>query len=161
MSEAIMLVLLLGIPAALIALIVGVVIGFRRKQWRLALIAGSATGVLFVIFILMGVTGQFDTFRYGSGQTWIVHDTTWDNNGLPLLSEPIKEIAHYNSTRQFRQEGVLEGFVEPNNSGDLEIYIIRKHEDFDDWLRIEVNNRAKDNGWTHTSWILTAEEIDR
>ena len=50
MLEAVAIVLFLGFLAACIASIVGVVIGLRLKQWRIAWISGAVTGVLFVLF---------------------------------------------------------------------------------------------------------------
>ena len=50
MIEAILLIFSLAFIAGLIASIIGIVIGFRRKQWRLAIIASSITVVVLVIF---------------------------------------------------------------------------------------------------------------
>ncbi len=52
MIEAITIVLFLGFLAASIASIVGVVIGLVRKRWRFVIITSSATGVLFVLFVI-------------------------------------------------------------------------------------------------------------
>ena len=60
MVEALAIVLLLGFLAAFIASIVGVVIGVRRKQWRLAIITGSVSGALFVLFVIAAVLSDFE-----------------------------------------------------------------------------------------------------
>ena len=61
MVEAISVILGMAMLAALVAAIVGVVRGFRTKQWRLAIITGSIFGVLFVVVtVYMGATGQLD-----------------------------------------------------------------------------------------------------
>ena len=61
MIEAIGLILGMAMLAAMIAAIVGVVRGFRRKQWHLAIITGSIFAGLLVLGVLfMGTTGGFD-----------------------------------------------------------------------------------------------------
>ena len=61
MTEAISLILGMAMFVALIAAVVGVTFGFRRKQWRLAVITGSLFGGLFIVFtIFMGATGQLE-----------------------------------------------------------------------------------------------------
>ena len=61
MLDAILAILVLTILAGAITSIVGIIIGFMRKRWRLAIIAGSTTGVAFVIFgIIAGTTAEID-----------------------------------------------------------------------------------------------------
>ena len=59
MLEAITMILALAVFAAMVAAVIGVVIGFRRKQWRLAIIAGSAFGGGFVIFAIFSGLPRF------------------------------------------------------------------------------------------------------
>ncbi len=66
MVEALSIILLFGFLAACIASIIGVVIGFRRKEWLLAIITGSATGVLFILFV---IAASFADFEESTGPT--------------------------------------------------------------------------------------------
>ena len=61
MTEAISALLAFAFLGALVATIVGITIGFIRKRWNVAIIAGSVGGGLFALIILvMGLTGEFD-----------------------------------------------------------------------------------------------------
>ena len=106
------------------------------------------------------------------GENWHVYgiwgdedDTERCKHGFPILSEPIKEIEHYNVVRQFSQEDILESYASTLCIIPLTIYIIRKHEDYQGWLRIEIEHypapleSTYTNGWIHTSWIQSADRL--
>lgn len=60
MIEAISIVLFLGFLAASIASIVGVIIGLRQKGWRTAILAGSTTGALLILFVIAASLSNFE-----------------------------------------------------------------------------------------------------
>ena len=61
MVEAISAILVLAFIAAFVGLIVGIVYGVTRKQWKFAIIGGAITvGILVILIIFMGATGQLD-----------------------------------------------------------------------------------------------------
>lgn len=77
MLEAISAILAMAFLSASVAAIIGVIIGFRRKRWKLAIIAGSVTAGLFVvIIILMGATGEFDDTETETAQAPVEQAST-------------------------------------------------------------------------------------
>ena len=107
--------------------------------------------------------------RAKPGETWDVKGT-WgppDNedlsiHGFPVLIEPIRDIKHYEVARQFTQEGNLQEYIETLGPQDyIHIYVIRRHVEYDGWLRVEVNQRSTSyiNGWIHSSWVRSAEKV--
>ncbi|MXY20399.1 MAG: hypothetical protein F4Y49_03585 [Dehalococcoidia bacterium] len=61
MTEAILMILALAVFAGMVASTVTVIIGFKSKRWRPAIISGSALGGLFIVFLIFaGATGQME-----------------------------------------------------------------------------------------------------
>ena len=88
MLEAISAIVAMAFLCASVAAIIGVIIGFRRKQWKLAIIAGSVTAGLFVVIaILMGVTDEFDDPETETAQAPVEQVPT------PAPASPVPELA--------------------------------------------------------------------
>lgn len=191
MLEAISVILAMAMLAAMVAAIVGVVQGFRRKQWRLAIITGSIFGALFIVVtIFMGATGQLDDLETEPDEPTqailptaapIPESSPIPVGGLGITRDEIHSFLEYFEYRNVREEscpGIICTSVESPNP-NVKIWLYGPDNELD-MAMVNGDNRDNDSDTgaamahlinivmsesadTAVNWILTdaVESLDR